>query len=88
MNHRLSFAAWLACALILFGVTLASPRFLRPATEATLAWDVSGYYLYLPAIFIYKDLKQVKFLHGILEKYTPSFAPDKARSEENTTELK
>ncbi len=78
MNHRLSFAAWLACALILFGVTLASPRFLRPATEATLAWDVSGYYLYLPAIFIYKDLKQVKFLPGILEKYTPSFAPDQA----------
>lgn len=41
-------------------------------TEATLSWDASGYYMYLPATFIYKDLKQCKFHDSILKKYNPT----------------
>lgn len=52
-----------------------SPRWGKEAGMSTLAWDVSGYYWYLPSIFIYKDLKQQKFGDSILSKYaiTPSF---------------
>ncbi|MBI5916308.1 MAG: glycosyltransferase family 39 protein [Bacteroidetes bacterium] len=75
------------CAAALFVVTMAFPRYERPGTEATLAWDVSGYYLYLPAVFIYHDLKQVKFLPGIIQKYKPSFAPDQAFPVENGNQV-
>ena len=36
-----------------------------------LSWDVFGYYLYLPATFIYHDLglKDVSIIHEIIEKY-------------------
>lgn len=71
------------CAAILLLVVLAFPRYTRPGTEATLAWDVSGYYLYLPALFIYGDLEQVAFLPEIIEKYQPSFSPDQAFPIEN-----
>lgn len=76
-NHFSRLAFWTS-AIAIFMVVLAFPRYNRPGTEATLAWDVSGYYLYLPAIFIYKDLKEVKFLPRIIEQYQPSFAPDQA----------
>jgi len=49
------------------------PKWEQPKTEATLSWDVSGYYLYLPAAFIYSDLKQCEFAPDILDKYTPTF---------------
>jgi hypothetical protein len=76
-NHFSRIAFWISAVAIL-SVVLAFPRYNRPGTEATLAWDVSGYYLYLPAIFIYKDLKEVRFLPEIIRKYQPSFAPDQA----------
>lgn len=75
------------CSAILLAVTLAFPRYTRPGTEATLAWDVSGYYLYLPATFIYHDLKQVKFLPDIIKKYQPSFSPDQAFPIENGNQV-
>ncbi len=36
-----------------------------------LAWDVFGYYLYLPMTFIYKDitLEDIDIIHQIVEKY-------------------
>ena len=41
-------------------------------TEATISWDVSGYYMYLPALFIYKDIKKCSFKDDILSKYQPT----------------
>ncbi len=75
------------CAAALLVVTLLFPRYTRPGTEATLAWDVSGYYLYLPATFIYHDLKRVAFLPEIIEKYQPSFSPDQAFPIENGNQV-
>ncbi len=58
--------------LVLLAVHLAYPRWTKERTEATLGWDVSGYYLYLPALFIYKDIEQLRFRDSIMEKYHPT----------------
>ncbi len=48
------------------------PKWRLPHTEATISWDVSGYYMYLPAMFIYNDVKKCSFKDEILTKYKPS----------------
>ncbi len=79
MQHRLSFLAYLICAATLLSAGLLYyPKWNKNQTEATLSWDVSGYYFYLPAIFIYKDLKKVAFRDSIHEKYRPADAPYQA----------
>lgn len=52
--------------------TYAYPKWKKEYTEATISWDVSGYYWYLPATFIYKDLKILGFTEKILIKYRPT----------------
>ena len=59
-------------SLLLLLTVLFFPRWEKPHTEAPIAWDVSGYYLYLPATFIYDDLYELKFLPEIIEKYKPT----------------
>ncbi len=51
------------------------PKWKNIGTESTLSWDVSGYYWYLPAVFIYKDVKHLSFSQEVLKKYqcTPDF---------------
>ena len=39
---------------------------------AVLTWDALGYYLYLPAHFIYHDLSRLAFIPGILREYNPT----------------
>lgn len=51
------------------------PKWKMSRTEATISWDVSGYYLYLPAIFIYHDIKQLKWKKAIDDRYFPSSSP-------------
>jgi len=48
------------------------PKFNNRGTESAISWDVSGYYMYLPAILIYHDLKEQKFLPDIIEEYGPT----------------
>lgn len=83
MKSTFANISFLGCALLLIIVTLVKPRYLEQHTNATLAWDVSGYYLYLPAQFIYNDLYELKFLPDIIEKYTPSPSMDQAYPIEN-----
>jgi hypothetical protein len=64
--------AFLVCCSFLFLVSnLYYPKWKKPATEATISWDVAGYYAYLPALFIYQDLKELSFADSILQKYRP-----------------
>ncbi|NVO19702.1 MAG: glycosyltransferase family 39 protein [Bacteroidetes bacterium] len=58
---------------LLLGVSIVFFRFLYPPVTV-LSWDVFGYYLYLPAKFIYKDigLHDLSWVKAILEKYQPS----------------
>ena len=48
------------------------PKFQKQWTEATIGWDVSGYYMYLPATFIYKDLKKCEFRDDLIKNYKPT----------------
>jgi putative Mn2+ efflux pump MntP len=60
----------------LFLGSIYYPKWNKPGSEAAISWDVSGYYQYLPAIFIYKDVKQQNFMGDINAKYLPSPAYD------------
>lgn len=48
-----------------------SPRWNKGGSQATIAWDVAGYYWYLPSIIIYHDLKHQSFKDSIIKKYHP-----------------
>jgi len=72
-NMKASVLALLLCWLLVLGTgTLYYPKWDKPGSEATISWDVSGYYLYLPALFIYKDMKQCGFYEKILTNYQPT----------------
>ncbi len=76
MKNKTSFIALIfSYILMIFIGFFFYPKWNQPATEATISWDVSGYYMYLPAIFIYKDLKKCDFKDKILEKYRPTPDP-------------
>lgn len=45
------------------------PKWKLHGTESTFGWDVSGYYMYLPAAFIYNDLSGLGFADSIIQKY-------------------
>ncbi|MBX2891142.1 MAG: hypothetical protein KF734_09470 [Saprospiraceae bacterium] len=65
------FAYWSCAALILAAALFYYPKWKQSRTEATLTWDVSGYYLYLPAALIYKDMKQLGWWGGVEQQYYP-----------------
>ena len=71
MNIKSSYTLFFLTAILLL-THLYHPRWNQKGIGATIAWDVSGYYMYLPAIFIYKDIKGCKFVDEILEKYHPT----------------
>jgi len=66
-------AFFLLSFAIIFGRVLL-PRFGTHDFLDILSWDVFGYYLYLPATFIYHDLglKNFSWVQHILEVYNPT----------------
>lgn len=64
-------AYWLCAALLVAASVLYYPKWKQENVHATLTWDVSGYYIYLPGALIYKDLKHLKWWAAIAEKYQP-----------------
>ncbi len=73
MKNKSLIALYFCYFLILCFVTYY-PKFNKTGKEATISYDVAGYYAYLPAIFIYKDIHQLAFLPELNKKYT--FADD------------
>ena len=72
-NNKLSRFSWIACVVLMCYASLFFyPRWNKADTEAAISCDVSGYYWYLPSVFIYHDLKHQGFKDSILEKYKPS----------------
>ncbi len=64
--------AYIVCiAFLAYANLFFYPKWQKPQGEATLSYDVCGYYYYLPAIFIYKDLKKVAFSKAVDDKYQP-----------------
>jgi len=86
-NSQIRFSVLAVAILILLAGFMYYPKWKKSGSEATLSWDVSGYYLYLPATFIYKDLKQLKFYKVILEKYRPTPDFQQAYPAENGNKL-
>lgn len=66
--HKISYYTALALTIIIIGF-----RFATPARN-TISWDVMGYYMYLPATFIYDDIKikDKQWVDDIIEKYQPT----------------
>ena len=63
--------------LLTLGVLMVQARFWAPYwdthnVQAILTWDAMGYYLYLPAHFIYHDLHRMAFIPQILTEYAPT----------------
>ncbi len=76
MNSR--FALITLYVLLLATHFFYYPKWKMGGSEATISWDVSGYYWYLPSAFIYKDLTKLEFKDSILQKYKPAGAFDQA----------
>jgi hypothetical protein len=73
VNNKISLLALGICYIVMIYTAFNFyPRWKQHGSEAALSWDVSGYYMYLPAIFIYKDIKQCSFKDSILAKYYPT----------------
>ena len=67
--------ALLICYTMLLATHFYYPKWQQQGTEATISYDVSGYYLYLPAAFIYNDLQHAAFLPDIIAQYAPTYDP-------------
>ncbi|GAA4017045.1 hypothetical protein GCM10022408_33250 [Hymenobacter fastidiosus] len=70
-------APWSALALAGLFILMVQARLWAPYwdthnVQAILTWDVMGYYLYLPAQFIYHDLSHLTFAPDIMREYQPS----------------
>jgi len=63
---------FLCWALLFSALFFYFPRWKNYYAESTIGWDVTGYYYYLPALFIYKDIKQLHFKDQIIQQYRPT----------------
>ncbi len=48
------------------------PKWKLTGTEALISWDVAGYYMYLPAAFVYHDLGGDSYHELVTKTYKPS----------------
>lgn len=76
MKSRFPYPYSLLAILILF-VLMVQARLWAPYwdtrnVQAILTWDAMGYYIYLPAHFIYHDLGHMAFASDIMREYNPS----------------
>jgi hypothetical protein len=68
---------WSLGALLVLFILMVQARLWAPNWDthnvlAILSWDSMGYYLYLPAHFIYHDLGHQTFAADIMREYAPS----------------
>lgn len=75
MLSRISYI--LCTAIILYAAFVFYPKWNNKGPETSLGWDACTYYWYLPATFIYQDLKKQEFGDSIIDKYgfVPTFEP-------------
>jgi hypothetical protein len=65
-----SLLVWIFSALmIIYATCIYAPSWSNGGEGHTIGWDITGYYAYLPAVFIYKDLHYNKFIDSINNKY-------------------
>lgn len=70
MKNRISLATVCFGWIIILAISFFYyPKWQKSGNESTIGYDVAGYYEYLPAIFIYKDLAQLQFQDSLFAKY-------------------
>jgi hypothetical protein len=69
MNLFSKYAYWFCATTFIIVAFTFYPKWEKSGTETAISWDVAGYYYYLPAILIYKDLKKVAFHSDLDKKY-------------------
>jgi hypothetical protein len=67
-----SLVVLIALFLLMVQARLWAPYWDTHNVLAILTWDAMGYYLYLPAKFIYNDLSYLRFVPDILREYSPT----------------
>lgn len=70
-NNRLSFIALLFICVFITVAAFFYPKWNNTYTEATISWDVFGYYLYLPSFF-YDDISKLHNFPQIMHAYHPA----------------
>lgn len=65
-----------SAAVLLYASLFFYPSWQKENVHSTFAWDVSGYYWYLPSVFVYHDLKGQHFGESVIRQYgfTPTFS--------------
>ena len=73
-NNKLSLFVFFFLSFTILGSRWSLPRFGTHDVLDVISWDVFGYYLYLPAQFIYHDLalKDFTWVQHILDLYKPT----------------
>ena len=72
MKTSYSIFAYIMACLLIIRVAFAYPKWKLGGSNATISWDVTGYYLYLPATFIHQDLAKLGFKEEMMKKYRPA----------------
>ena len=70
--HPYSLLAILILFLLMVQARLWAPYWDTHNVQAILTWDAMGYYIYLPAHFIYHDMGHMAFASDIMREYNPS----------------
>jgi len=82
---KISLIACLSSYIIMFSFF---PKWNATGIHSTISWDISGYYLYLPALIIHKDITELKFFDQVLEKYKPTTSFNQAYQQGDNYVLK
>ena len=69
MKNIFSFIVCLITGVVLLIYRIDNSDICTKQALKITIWDANGYYLYLPAIAIYKDYKELKWLEAIDKKY-------------------
>lgn len=69
MKNAISLVACFFIAIVLFAYRFTYPGVTSGKPLKVTEWDAFGYYMYLPAVAIYHDVKELKWVPGIDKKY-------------------
>ena len=72
IKNKYSLIAGIFIALVFISYRAGSVKFERERPLELTTWDALGYYLYLPGIFIYHDVKKLEWFPKIDAKYSVS----------------
>jgi hypothetical protein len=70
-THRISLAVLLFCCLFLTALSFCAQKWNQWQSQKLIAWDISGYYMYLPGLFYTPSLGQLENRQYVIDTYHP-----------------